>query len=88
MVVFDWDEANLEHTEKHGFTADDAETVITDPQRVRVDTYNARGERRYGVIGKSGSDDILHVVFVVQNEKIRPFHCRMATPTEKRRYKR
>ena len=75
-VVFEWDEANLGHLEKHGFTREDAESVVTDPRRVRVDTYNARGERRYGVIGRGTGGDI------------RPFHCRAATPTEKRRYRR
>ncbi len=85
--MFDWDDTNLEHIDKHGFTADDAGAVIFDPRRVRVDTYNARGERRYGVIGQSVGGDILHVVFVMRDGKIRPFHCRRATPAEKRRYR-
>lgn len=87
-VVFEWDGANLEHLEKHGFTRADAEAVVTDPRRVRVDTYNARGERRYGVIGRGTGGDILHVVFVLRGGNIRPFHCRAATPAEKRRYRR
>ena len=86
--LFEWDETNLEHLEKHGFSRADAEAVITDPRRVRVDSYNARGEKRYGVIGRGTGGDILHVVFVLRGSNIRPFHCRAATPAEKRRYKR
>jgi uncharacterized DUF497 family protein len=88
MAVFEWDDANLEHIAKHGFTPEDAESVILDPKRVRIDTYTPRGERRYGVIGRGQGGRILHVVFVVRSGKIRPFHCRQATPSEKRRYRR
>lgn len=88
MPTFDRNEANLEHIAKHGFTPEDAEAVIYDPDRLRTDTYNSRGERRVGVIGQGVGGDILHVVFVTREDKIRPFHCRRATTAEKRRYRR
>ncbi|MDQ3458397.1 MAG: BrnT family toxin [Deinococcota bacterium] len=88
MPAFDWDEANREHIAKHGFTPEDAEAVIYDPNRIRADTYNNRSERRSGVIGRGVGGDVLHVVFVVREGKIRPFHCRLATTAEKRRYRR
>jgi uncharacterized DUF497 family protein len=34
MPAFDWDEANREHIAKHGFTPEDAEAVIYDPNRI------------------------------------------------------
>lgn len=88
MVAFDWDEANLEHIEKHGFTPEDAEEAILDPDRQTADAGRQGGERRYAIIGRGSGGHILHVAFVIRDGKVRPFHCREANPAEKRRYRR
>lgn len=89
MTVFDWDEVNLGHIEKHGFTPEDAEAAILDSTRVSsFAKQNAGGEKRFGVIGRGINGDILHVVFVIRGGKVRPFHLREANVTEKRRYRR
>lgn len=89
MVVFDWDEANLEHVTKHGFTPEDAEAAVLDSNRVSsFAKQSANGEKRFGVIGRGTGGDMLHVVFVVRTGKVRPFHLREANTTEKRRYRR
>ncbi len=84
MAEFDWDEANLAHVSKHGFSREDAESAILDPRR--VPTFAKRevgGEIRYGIIGKGVGGDILHVVFSLRGKRVRPFHCREANRSEK-----
>lgn len=88
-MTFDWDDVNLEHIEKHGFTAADAEAAILDPRRVSSFAKQSNvGEKRFGVIGKSIGGNVLHVVFVIRNGNVRPFHLREANTAEKRRYRK
>ena len=89
MVVFDRDEANLEHIEKHGFTPKDAEVAILDSSRISSFAKQSENdEKRFGIVGRSAGGAILHVVFVIRNGRVRPFHLREANAAEKRRYRR
>ena len=88
-ILFEWDEANLEHLETHGFSREDAEAAIIDPKRVSSFAKQDGGrEKRFGVVGRGAGGDILHVVFVIRDGRVRPFHLREANLAEKRRCRR
>ena len=88
-VAFEWDEANSAHLEKHGFSREDAEAAIIDTKRVSSFAKQDGGrERRFGIVGRGAGGNILHVVFVIRDGRVHPFHPREANLAEKRRYRR
>lgn len=87
-VEFDWDEANEDHVAKHGFTPEDAESVLLDPRALPTPAYNQGGEKRYGIIGVTTGGHILHAAYTYRGNKVRVFHLREANSKEKRRYRR
>ncbi len=85
---FDWDEANEGHVMDHGVEPFEVEEAVRDPAGARLDVYNVRGERRFGLIGVTEAGRILAVVYTFRRGKTRPITARDATNKEKRRYRR
>ena len=78
---FEWDSGNLSKLElvrKSGrlIYREEIESVFTDPNRLINKSYldPISGEQRYIAIGNSNQNQVLSVVFVVRNGKIRVFN--------------
>jgi len=85
--VFDWDEANAEKIfADHRVTQEEAEEALSDPDRLRIDAYNVRGERRSAVLGATEADRVLHIVYTRRSERIRVITAYDATAAERRKY--
>ena len=66
-VLFEWDEANLEHLEKHGFSREDAEAAIIDPKRVSSFAKQdgaAKGVSVWSAGARVGASYTLFLLFV------------------------
>lgn len=61
--MFDWDDGNVDHVRDHGIEPEEAEEALLDPRALGVGTYNARGERRQGALGSTGSGRVVVVIF-------------------------
>lgn len=86
-VNFEWDHAKATaNVAKHGVTFELACEVFFDPF-LRVVDAALPDESRDAVIGYTGSQSLLFVVYVVRHEEIiRIISARRATPAERRLY--
>jgi uncharacterized DUF497 family protein len=87
-LVFDWDNANVDHVRAHSIEPEEAEEALLDPLAVGLGAYNAPGERRRAALGSTETGRVLVVVFTRRDRKARVVTAREATETEKRRYHR
>lgn len=85
---FEWDEANLGHVARHGVEPWEAEEAVIDPDRVGASARKTSGERRFAVVGATGSGRMLFVVFTQRGERLRVITARDVDDGEKRRYRR
>lgn len=85
-MIFEWDEwKNTLNKEKHKISFETASYVFSDPNYVEMyDFEHGLEEDRFIAIGKVG--DIIFVVFIERNEKIRLISARLATLSERRLY--
>jgi uncharacterized DUF497 family protein len=72
----------------HGVDPMEGEEALLDPYGAGADARNVAGERREALIGATEFGRILHVVYTLRGEKVRPITARAADETEKRRYRR
>ena len=86
--MFDWDDSNLGHVDRHGVEPDEAEQAILDPDRVSASAYNVAGERRWALIGATEGGRLLFVVYTRRGSLIRVVSARGATDQNKRQYRR
>ena len=84
---FDWDEDNEGHVLDHGVDPAEVEEALLDPHGVGADARNVAGEKREALIGATEPGRILHIVYTMRGEKVRPIIARGADGTEKRRYR-
>lgn len=84
---FEWDEGNEGHIAPD-VEPWEAEDAMRDPKRVPQSAYNARGERRWALLGATKAGRILFVVFTHRRGRIRVVTARDAVRSEKRRYRR
>ncbi len=85
--MFDWDEFNTSHVQRHGLEPGDVEEAARDPRRLGVPASNIGGEERRAVLGATGGGRLLVVVMTRRAGLIRIVTARDATPGEKKRYR-
>ena len=85
--MFDWDDANADHIARHGVAPEEAEEAVTDPRRVRLDTYSTPCEIRRGYIGRTSANRLLAVVLTRRKGRFRVVTARNATQIEQRGYR-
>lgn len=86
-LLFDWDDANLDHIAEHGIEPEEAEMAVLDPARVSRTAYALDGERRYALVGATEDGRHLFVVFTRRGSATRVISARDATDREKRSYR-
>lgn len=91
-IQFEWDDANLEHTAKHGVTRSEIEFVLNNNPMIRPDPYPPEIEQRWRGIGPDAAGDMLFIVFMVKAEAdrltLRPISARRMHEREVKKYDR
>jgi len=85
--VFDWDEHNSVHIERHNLSQEDAEDALLDPRRIGTPAHDVGGEERRAIIGATSAGRIIVVVVTKRHGLIRVVTARDADDREKRRYR-
>jgi len=87
--LFEWDEGNMFKSEdKHGVTLEMVESCFLDNNLIALgEQYHPHtSEDRYGMIGKTNTEEILFACFTIRNGKIRPISARFANKKERSVY--
>jgi uncharacterized protein len=87
-VIFDWDNANIDHITQHNVVPSEVEDALIDPRRVGASPKKVSEEKRWAVLGNTSEGRILFVVFTRRAGMIRVVTARDATEQEKRRYRK
>ncbi len=82
---FDWDDGNRWKIEER-FDLEDVEAIFGDDFRRSWRVYAAPNEQRWGLLGATWDDRVLHVVYTRRGAKIRVISARRATDKEQRAY--
>jgi uncharacterized protein len=87
-IEFAWDPRKAAaNVGKHGVSFEEAATVFGDPLgRIVADPRHSKAEERFVLLGVSGDEHLLAVMFVDRGEAIRIISARRATPRERRDY--
>jgi uncharacterized DUF497 family protein len=86
-MSFQWDPDKAENnSKKHGVEFADAVGVFTDELALSIEDPDSLSERRWVVIGRGLTDQILTVVYTMRGEAIRIISARPATRRERRDY--
>jgi hypothetical protein len=84
---FDWDEANLDHIERHGIDPDEAEDAVLDEFALDFPVHRGpQGQSRFGVLGRALSRRVLVVILEERGERVRVVTARLATGEERSLY--
>lgn len=87
-ITFDWDNGNLEHTKKHGFSYKECEQIFYNkPILISPDEIHSGIEQRFRVLGKTKLDRLTVLVFTLRWGKIRVISARDQNKKEKLIYK-
>lgn len=87
-VIFDWDNANIDHIIRHNIIPLEVEDALIDPRRIGTSPRKLSEEKRWAVLGSTSEGRILFVVFTRREGMIRVVTARDATEQEKRRYRK
>jgi uncharacterized DUF497 family protein len=86
-MSFQWDPDEAEsNSKKHGVEFADAVGVFTDELALSIEDPDSLSERRWVVIGRGLTDQLLTVVYTMRGEAIRIISARPATRRERRGY--
>lgn len=87
---FQWDPRKAaSNRAKHGISFEEAATVFGDPLgRIVDDPRHSDGEQRYVLLGYSGGQRLVAVMFTERGEEIRIISARPATRRERRDYEK
>src|SRR5579875_1430319 len=70
---------------KHGVTFEEAATAMLDPDALAQED-DSDGERRWVLLGLSGSGRLLTVIYTLRGDNVRLISARRATKREERTY--
>lgn len=84
-LVFDWDEANMEHIARHNVTSAEVEQVFAnDPMDLGADVVD--GEERYNSVGHTNRLRVLVVAWTMRRDTTRPITAFDASAPLTKRY--
>jgi uncharacterized DUF497 family protein len=87
-LLFDWDEDNVGHLNRHWLVPEEVEDALLDPDRVGLPAYGRGSERRSAYIGATAPGRTLFVVVTHRRRRVRVVTAREATERERRQYRR
>ncbi len=86
-MEFDWDNINVSHIALHNIDPEEAEDVVLDEDALDFPAHRGpKGERRFGVLGKSLSGRVVIVILEEKGNKFRVVTARIATKKEQSLY--
>lgn len=87
---FEWDKGNKnKNWKKHKVADKECEEVFADPYlKIVKDVFHSKQEPRFILIGKTGSERILYLVFTMRSEKIRVISARDLNKKERKIYEK
>ncbi len=87
-LLFEWDGAKAaSNLQKHAVSFEEATTIFGDPLSITIDSPQIKhGEQRYVTVGFSAAGQVLVVVHIDRNDRIRIISARKATGPERRQY--
>jgi uncharacterized protein len=87
-LEFEWDSRKAaRNLAKHGVSFDEAATVFGDPLALILsDPRHSSDEQRFVLLGLSGKQRLLAIMFTERHESIRIISARRATNSERRDY--
>ncbi len=83
---FEWDEDNEDHIARHGIDVDEWEAAYNDVNK-KVRPAHSSSERRRAALGRTDSGRLLHLVYTLRGNVLRPVTARDATFRERRIYR-
>lgn len=87
VLVFDWDQGNLEHIKKHKVTYNECEDVFYNDPIYFEDTKHSADEERHLAYGVTNDEKLVTIVFTIRNGKVRIISGRKQNKKEKAIYK-
>ena len=80
IIEFEWDEGNIDKSfKKHAISPNEAEQIFLDKDLLlQEDIKHSQAEERFIAIGKTEKNQILFVVFIERENKIRIISARAA----------
>lgn len=88
ITGFDWDEANAPKLlARHRVTTGEVEQAFFHvPLLLAVDLKHSASEPRYLALGRTADARLLHIVFTIRGDRIRPISARNMNRKERSRY--
>ena len=86
VLIFDWDDGNLEHIKKHKVEYSECEDIFFDDPLFFADPNHSRTEERILAYGITNDGRWLAVVFTIRNGRIRVISPRDQNKKERKIY--
>ena len=89
-ILFEWDKGNIEKNWlKHGVSNKEIEEVFSNkPLLVSKDIKHSEIEERYQALGKTDSERLIFLSFMVRNNKVRIISARDMSKKEEKIYEK
>ena len=89
-ILFEWDDGNIDKNwKRHQIHYKEIEEVFFNrPIKIFPDVRHSQKEKRFLAYGRTNSDVLLTVVFVVRNKKLRAISARRQNKNEKALYEK
>lgn len=88
-IEFEWDKWNIGKNKKHSVEDKESEETFLDPKRlVFKDILHSKVEERFVLIGRTGQERLLYVIFTMRGEKVRIISARDLNRKERNLYEK
>ncbi len=87
IIIFDWNQGNLEHIKKHDVVYEECEDVFFNDPVYFTDEKHSEKEERILAYGITSENRLLTVVFTIRDDKIRVVSARDQNKKEREVYK-
>jgi len=87
VLMFDWDQGNLEHIQKHNVEHNECEDVFYNDPIYFEDPKHSIQEKRFLTYGVTNDERLLTLVFTIRNHKVRVISARNQNKKEREIYK-
>ncbi len=87
ILIFDWDQGNLDHIQKHNVIATEAEEIFYNDVIYFPDTRHSSQEERFLAYGVTNDARLLTIIFTIRKSKVRIVSARDQHKKERAIYK-
>lgn len=87
VLIFDWDQGNLEHIKKHSVEYNECEDVFYNDSIYFKDPKHSILEKRFLTYGVTNEERLLTIIFTIRNNKVRVISARNQNKKEREIYR-